>query len=139
MCGPFAYRRRCPFANAVHGQDRRLVKGRGIERAGGVREVVLGKEDPIRGHADLGLEVALDPQLLVEPGDHRLSKDRVGVRKGAQCRHQDTLKLEQGLFVKDDIIQVRGGDASLAQAELDRLFWEAIVVLLAAEPFLVRY
>ena len=42
---PAADRRRRPLADAVDGEDRRLVERRRIERARGVRQVVLGKED----------------------------------------------------------------------------------------------
>ena len=48
-----ADRRRRPLADAVDGEDRGLVERRRVERAGRVRQVVLGIEDGVARRAQL--------------------------------------------------------------------------------------
>ena len=43
--------RRGPLADAVEGQDRGVLEGRGEERAGGVALVVIGEDQPGAGRA----------------------------------------------------------------------------------------
>src|SRR5262249_21476438 len=75
-----------------------------------------------------------DPELFGHPGDHRLLKHAPRVRERGHRRPENPVELEERLFEEYDEVQVRAADLAGMQAEVDRAFWEAAVVLLSAEP-----
>ena len=126
-----------PLADAVHGEDRRLLEGGGQEARGGVAHVVLGEEDrPL-----VGLQLLADdrghPQLLVEPDRHRLPEGVEGPREGGHVGREHPLELEQRLVVEADRVELLGLDARLVEHVLDRAVGEVRVVALAGEALLL--
>ena len=114
----------------------RLVEGRAEERAGRVRQVMLAEQDAVRRHAEARLQQVLDPQLVAEPGDHRLAEDFVRPGEHLHARQEQALELHERLLEEDDVVEVVGRDAGRLQAEVDRALRELEVVLLAAEALL---
>ena len=47
VAAPERQRCRRPFADAIHGQDRRLLEWRGEKRRGGMALVMLGEQQPV--------------------------------------------------------------------------------------------
>src|SRR6184192_2026805 len=64
-------RRGGPLADAVYGDDGRLLEGRGIERGGRVRLVMLAEHHLAVVSRDPALEIVGHPELLAEPQRHR--------------------------------------------------------------------
>ena len=129
--------RRRPLADAVHGEDRRLLEGGGQEARGGVAHVVLGEEDrPL-----VGLELLADdrghPELLVEPHRHRLAEGGEGAREGGDVGREHPLELEERLVVEADRVELLGLDPRLVEHVLDRAVGEVRVVALAGEALLL--
>ncbi len=127
---------RRPLADPIDGQDRRLLEGGAEERAGGVGEVMLNEQDLPFGDPQLLPDQRLDPELLMEPGDHRLTEDLVGLRARLQDAHYQPLELQKRLLIEHGVLDLRGGDAGLCQAEIDSPVWKAVVVLAPGEPLL---
>ena len=98
-----------------------------------VREMMIHKEDLVGRQIEFADEDAFDPQLLVEPGNHGLTKDDVGAGHGLQDAEEDALEFGQRLFIENNVIEISGRDAGRAQAELDRLRGKAKVVFDARE------
>lgn len=136
--GRGAERRRCPFADAVNRQHGGLAERAGEKRAGGVAHVVIAEQDLIRIDMQVILNDALDPELFLQPVDHRIAPYVGGRGKCIQRGEQNALKFDQRLFVEDDMLQIVGGDPCLAQAEIDGLLRKAVVVFLAREAFFHR-
>src|SRR5262249_37352640 len=70
--------------------------------------------------------------------------ERDGFEEGAEAgrgvgqeRVQNAVELKERLFVKDDVIQFGGRDATLAQAVLDSVLGIPFVVLLSSKPLLL--
>src|SRR5260370_737237 len=126
-------RRRRPFPDAIDRHDRRLVKWRAEERAGRVRKVMLAEENSILREAELLQNAPFDPELFVEPGDHRFAENARSFRIRTQHRHQNPLELYQRLLMKNDIIKIPGLDACFFQTEIDRQLRKVVIVLLATE------
>ena len=109
-----------PLADAVHGEDGRLLEGGGQEARGGVAHVVLGEEDrPL-----VGLELLADdrghPELLVEPHRHRLAEGVERAREGGDVGREHPLELQERLVVEADRVELLGPDARLVEHVLDR-------------------
>ena len=60
------------------------------------------------GTVKLAADHVLDPELLVQPGDHRLAEDGQRVRPGRTGRRQQPLELRQRLLVEDDVVEILG-------------------------------
>ncbi len=136
-----ADRRRRPLADAVERQDRRLLEGRGVEGARRVRLVVLGEVDLLR-LADAAavqgiLDLGRDPQLLAQPQRQRHHGRAQPLRRHGQVGLEDAVELEQRLVVEDDPVEPSPFHSALGQAVAHGVGWEALVVLLAGEPFLL--
>ena len=132
-----AQARRRPLPNAVNGEHGRLVEWRTVEGTGGVREVVLAKEDLRRLHAESLLDQPFDPELIGEPGDHGLAEDLMGAGEELEARDQQALELHEWLFEEDHVVEVGSARLAHPQAEIDRMLRELIIVLLAREPLLL--
>ncbi len=94
---------------------------------------MIDKEHLLGGHAHLVHQNVLDPQLLIEVADHRLTENLPRPGKGAQGAQQDTLELDKRLLVKDNIVEILSRDTRRLKTELDRMARETIIVLLAGE------
>ena len=128
---------RRPFPDAVHGQDGGLLERRGEEGGGGMGFVVLGEEElPVV--AQLAADLALGPELAPQPEGHGLGEGGEARRGVGEVGLQDPLELQPGLVVEDDPVEVRGAQARLAQAVVDRVEGEGGVMLLAGEALLLR-
>src|SRR6516225_5796798 len=84
-----------PFAHAVYGQDGRFFEGRAQKSAGGVREVMLSKQDLLLWNSQLRFDLGSHPELVDEPGDHRLAKHFVRLGIGLKDRHQDPVEFSK--------------------------------------------
>ena len=125
-----------PLPDPVDGQDRRLVERRAEEGARGVREVVIAEDDLGLVHLEVLADLALDPELLGHPGDHRFLEDAPRLRERGHGRPEDAVELQERLLEEDDHVQVLAADAARLQAEVDRPARKVVVVLLAAEALL---
>src|SRR6266478_3076678 len=94
---------------------------------------MFAKEDLLLGEAQFSLESASHPELVDHPGDHRFAKHFPGFRIGLQDRHQNAVKLPEGLFEEDDVVDVSTCDAGAIQTELDRISGIPEVMLHAGE------
>ena len=104
---------------------------------------MLGKEEaplPVVG-GGIGLELFLEQRLLEQlfPEPQRKGLGEGGESAGgkSQIGLQQTLEFEEWLVVEGDVIHVGEAAATLSQTILDRVAWEARVVLLPREPFLL--
>ena len=129
---------RGPFANAVHGEDGRLLEGTGKEGAGGVGLMVLAE--------DIALLIALskppihlpgEPQFLSEPERHGQGEGAEAGGSKAQIGLEQTLKLEERLVVETDIVNRLRREPGLLQAVVDSMDREVRVVLLTSEALLL--
>jgi len=127
-----------PLPHSVEREDGRVGEGRAVERAGGMGHVMVDEEDLRGGQAEVFLQVGFDPELLIEPVDHGLSKRAPGPWKCCQRTLQYPFKLHKGFLVKNNIVKVCGLDAGLVQTELDGQGRVAFVLLDPAEPFFLR-
>ena len=126
-----------PLADAVDREHGRLVEGRGVERRGRVRLVVLSEEDLALVAGELLTNHGARVELLAQPHRHGLHELRDPLRRDAEVGLQDPLELEDRLVVERDRAEVGRGDPRLAQAVVDRVAREARVVLLAGEALLL--
>ena len=133
-----AHRERGPFADSVGGEDGGIARGRTEEGGGGVRSMVLGEEDPVAAHAELGGDDPLDPELAAERVLHRLREGGPGSREAAERQGEDALELEHRLFVEDDGVELLGLHAGEVEAPLDRGERKGSVVLAPREPLLLH-
>ena len=109
-----------PLADAVDGQDGGLLERRRVEGAGGVGLVVLGEEEPLPVGSPEGFRHRpREEQLFSDPERQRLDERREPGGRVGQIRLEEPFKLEQGLVVEADPVQVGGGEASLGQATGD--------------------
>ena len=100
--------------------------------------VVFDKENFFERHTQPLVDNPLHPQLVPEPVDHRLLKNFQGRRISLKHGREDTLKLQEGFFVEDNVVEVRRFNSSLFQAKFDGQLGKTEVVLLPAEALLFR-
>ena len=127
-----------PLANAVHREEGGLLERGRIERAGGVGKMVLAEKNPVLLDFEPIPDKGFYPKLVAQPGDHGLPEGFPGPGVAFEGRHQDPFEFLERSFIKNDIIEVTGGDARLLQAEADGVFGEAIIVLDPGEPLFLR-
>src|SRR5438552_5118640 len=99
---------------------------------------MLAKENTVLRYAQFLQNASLDPEFLVEPSYHCFAKHACGFWVRAEHGHQDALKLDQRLFVKDDVIKILAADAALRETKIYRQIRNIIVVLLATKALLFR-
>ena len=128
-----------PLADAVQGEDGRLLEGRREERAGPVR-LVVGHEDVlalVRAREPL-VELARHEELLLEPEGQAHQEQLEARRRVRDVGLEDAVELEERLVVEGDEVEVRSLDAGLLEAVVDRVLGERVVVLLARETLFLR-
>src|ERR1700730_5147706 len=76
-------------------------------------------------------DVATYPQLVTQPGLHRLHEGAPRTRKGCREAGNDAFEFKQRLFVEDDIVEVIGLDVAGLEAVSGRTQWEFRIVFLA--------
>jgi len=84
------------------------------------------------------LDERRNPKFLLDPERHRLQKRAESFGAVGEVGLQDTLELNQRLFVEDDMGEICIADPRLLQAVSDRMMREGSVMLLAREAFLLR-
>ncbi len=128
-----------PLADAVEREDRGLVERGRIERAGGVREVMLGEDD-------LLLVGVLRPRRI-SAGTNSFSRIQTGMavgerakaaRRVGEIRLDQPIELQQRLVVEADVVDVGGRQPCRAQAVVDRLHGKPFIVFLAGEALFLR-
>ena len=95
--------------------------------------MVLAEQHALGRDAQRAHHQALDPEFVVEPGDHRLAEDSPGIGIRAERGHEDALELDQRLLVEDHIVEVGALDLRLPETEVDRALRVSEVMLLARE------
>ena len=139
-----ADRRGRPLADAVDRQDRRLLEGRGVERARGVREVVLGEEQfhlvdlVAREPREFLEQQPLEEQLLLDPDRHRGEEGAQAAGRERVVGLEQPLELEEGLVVEGDRLQLLEGGARGVETVADGVRGERGVVLAARETLFLR-
>ena len=125
---------RRPLADAVNREDGGLVERRREERARGMRLVMLGKhEAPAVSPAERLTHVAREVQLPFHPQRQRLAERLEPTRRVRQVGFEQALELEQRLVVERDVVEAVGAKTAALEAEGDRLFGKAVVVLPAGK------
>src|ERR1043165_2677926 len=81
------------------------------------------------------LNQCLEPELIAEPGNHRLPEHPVRAGKGLHAGEQQSLKLDEWLFKKSDVIEICSTDPAHIKTKIDRVLRKIIIVLLAGETF----
>ena len=84
-------------------------------------QVMLDKEQLFIRDIQIGENLPLDPQFLVEPGDHGFAKNLPGLGKRLERREQDPLELEQRLLVEDHVVEILSRDPGLFQTKVNCL------------------
>ena len=127
-----------PFADAVHRQDGRLLKGRWEECAGRMRFVVFGEDIPALVAVLQGLvHLAGQVQLLLQP-DRQTRQELAEAPRGvSQIGFQQPLEFEQGLLIEHDVVEFLRGKARGLEAVIDCVQGEAAVVLDSRESLLL--
>ena len=138
MVLPHPVRRGGPFAHAVHGEKRRFREGRGEERAGGVRLVMLGVQQLALVSPQSRADLAVHEKLFLDPQRPRHPKRREPLRCHAEVGLQNALELEERLVVEADEVQLRRCDAADGEAVPGCLEGKRRVPLLAGEALLLR-
>ena len=128
---------RRPLPHPVHGQQRRLLERRAEERAGRMGQVMLGEENAVARDPDLLGDAPGDPQLVDEPGRHRVLEHPRAARERAHRGRQDALELQERLLEEDDIAEIGCIDAGLGHDVADGVRRELRVMLAAREAFLL--
>ena len=130
---------RGPLSDAVQCQDRGVLEGRGEERAGGVRLVVLGEGDALAiGAPEPATDLPGQVELLFEPLRHRVHERPEAARRVGQVGLEQPLELQERLVVEPHVVEVRRIDARLGETAGDGVGREPGVVLRAGEAFLLR-
>ena len=75
----------------------------------------------------------LDLNFLGKPGTHDPGEGAPSAWSDGEIGFQHAGKFGDGLFVKSDGIQIRGGDTGLFQTEINGLFREAVVIFQTCE------
>lgn len=137
---PMPDRRSAPLADAVHGEHGRTRKRRRKERAGGVRQVMLGEQHRTRPDlrsrqfTEMPAQAALLKKLVLTPDGHRHPERAKAARHGRQVRFDQPLELQQRLVVEHDVIDVPHSATGFAQAIGDGVCRKRGVVLAPGEP-----
>src|ERR1041384_6470686 len=82
---------------------------------------------------ELSGNVVAHPQALRQPEWNGHQVRAQTARRLRDIRLEQALELDERLLVEADEIQIRGGDATLAQAIRDSVGWKRLVVFLAGE------
>ena len=130
-----------PLADAVDGDDGRVVEGGRIERARGVRQMVLGVEDPVvrtPKRAQLSVEQPPYEELLANPHRHRAQEAHEPSRRERVIGLEQALELQERLVVERHRREVVVMDARFAQDVSAGLAGERGVVPLPRETLLLR-
>ena len=126
-----------PFARAIRGEDGRLAHRRGEEGGSGMRPVMLGEQDFLARHAQLGRDDAADPQFFAQGVLHGMGEGTPGMGKGAQGAGQYPIEFQHRALVEDDRVEIVGFQAPFFQAPFDRGHGKGRVVLAPREPLLL--
>ena len=126
-----------PLADTVDGEDGGALEGGGIERAGGVRLVVLREVDVLR-HVDArlverGLHLQGDPQFLPHPEGNGHHEGGEALGGDAEVGLENAGELGDGLVVERDGVEPVGFHVAFGEAVLHRVDGEIGIVFLPGE------
>ena len=145
IAGSRRKRRRRPFADAVHRQDRRVLVGRGKKRRRRVTDVMLGEQDfsrlDLHAVEYVGQRVADQrflKQLVLDPHRHRRRETLEAPRRKGEIGLENALEFRKRLVIENKEVDVLGREAPLGETEPDRVYGKARVGLEAGEAFLLR-
>src|SRR5256885_463065 len=103
-----------------------------------MRLVVLAEEHLAVESPNARANVVGHPELLAQPDGHsRKIRTQAAWRTG-RVGLDETIELEDGLFVEADKIEIAGRDSGFPEAIFDRPLREARIVLPAGKSFLLR-
>ena len=125
-----------PLPDPVDGQDGRFLEGGRKKCTGGVRFVVVGKDQrtliaPVEPPPDFPREM----QFFTQPERHRLAKRTVTGGGEGQVGFQQSFKLGEWFIVEANVVEILGFDARRRQAVFDGPFGKCVIVLFACKPF----
>ncbi|KAK4045542.1 hypothetical protein OUZ56_033166 [Daphnia magna] len=124
---------RCPFADPVDREHRRVVGSARVERVRGVTRVVITRVHLLAGGAGGGDEVIEDPQLAPElfaEGHGKLPK---GFWKISKTIDEHPGRTGDRVLMEDDGIEGVAGDSCLGEAPGDGALWECGVPFFSGE------
>ncbi len=128
-----------PLAHPVDGQDGRAVEGRGIECAGGVRHMVLGKQHTLAfaERADGVEHMLFHPHFVAQ--HLRGGSDELATPGGTcrQCVFNHTVECGDRIVIKHDRVQFVGVDKAFLQAVVDGVDGKGRVMFFTRESFLL--
>src|SRR5581483_273866 len=100
-------------------------------------QVMLREEDATGGDPELALDAVSDPELVAEPGDHRLLEQPARAGEGPHAREEQALELHEGLLEERHVVERPARDAARPETEVDRPPRELEIVLAPAEALLL--
>jgi len=124
-----------PFSHTIDTEDGCFVERGTEKRAGGVREMMLAKENFRLGHAEPSLNQVLDPKFITQPSNHRFSEDAVRAGERLHASQKKPLELDEGLLKKHHIVKVRRLDGSYPQAKINGVLRKFVIMFFPRESF----
>ncbi len=137
-------RRRRPLADAIHGENQRLLERRRIECRRAVALMMLGKQQPLLpvvaglDRLELVGQEHLLEQLFLEPHRQRHAERLEAARREREVGLEQPLELQERLVVEYDVVDGVELDAGLGEAIVHGVLRIARVMLLAGEALLLR-
>src|SRR6266850_149992 len=133
-----------PFAHAVHREHRGAREGRRKESAGGMTQMMLGKQqaplpiDLVIELRELIRQQAPLEQFLLDPQRQRLPERCEPPRGKREIGLEQTLELQEWLVVERHELQIAGTGRGRFQAPSDGPVRKPRIVLLPREALLLR-
>ena len=128
---------RGPLSHSIHRDNGGLFKRRREEGAGSVGFVMLTKYIAMLLQPQFPIHFPAQMKLLSHPQWKCFAERSKASWCEVQVGLQESIKLDQRLFVEADVVQPVGRDAGLLEAELDGPGRKAGVVLLPREALLL--
>ncbi len=140
---PHAHHGGAPFADAVDGEHQSVVERGGVERAGGMRVMVLGEQQPLAIECGIDRLQRFDQHLLLEqlfaePDRHRLDERSKPARRIGEIGFQQALEFQERLVVEHHMVRLAQRHARFVEAIPQRVRRKACVEFLAREALFLR-
>src|SRR5262245_6225328 len=120
--------RRRPFSYTVHREDRGVLKGRGVECARRMTQMMFGEKQPL---FPINALLVQSPQLIEEhsflkelfskPNWTRHSKRAKAARRKRKKGLKEAIELQKWLFVKDNMIDLIQPHSFVLEAVFNRV------------------
>ena len=97
---------------------------------------MVGEDVPAAVAFEVLVHDAWQMQLLLQPQWKRLAERAIAGGDKGEIGFEQAFELADGLVVEAHVINVSRCETGIVEAEVDRVFREAVIVLLSSEPFL---